>query len=544
MNFPGLKTSRPLSRRSFLCTSTFTVAKIGAAALLPVGRGFASMGFSSYIPAGTVESFLNVRSFGALGDGTHIDSEAVNQAIQAASRAGGGTVVFPSGSYLCFSIRLASHITLLLQPGCVLIAAESGRLGSYDLAEGAESAPNFQDFGHRHWHNSLIWGEGLEHVAIVGEGTIWGRGLTDGLPQSSPAAETMGVGNKALALKNCKNVQLRNFSILKGGHFGILATGVDNLLIDGLTIDTDRDGMDLDCCRNVRVTNCSVNSADDAICVKSSFALGYGRPTQDLAISNCYVTAAYRLGTMLNATWEPWIEADGRGRNGGIKFGTESNGGFINSAISNCVFEGCHGLSLETVDGARLEDLVITNITMRDLVSPPLFLRLGARMRGPAGSPVGTMKHVRISGIIASHMQYPNASTISGIPAASIEDLSIVNVQVEHGGSAQGPATLPENERSYPEYSMFGSTTPAQGFYVRHVRGFHVRDVDIQTTKEDVRPLLVLDSVAHADIRSLRSNSSPGTLLASLTNVSDITFSERNVSGSTYIRAASKQSVR
>ena len=165
-------------------------------------------------------------------------------------------------------------------------------------------------------------------------------------------------------------------------------------------------------------------------------------------------------------------------------------------------------------------------------------------MRGPAGTPVGTLKHVHISGIIASHMQYPNASIISGIPAASIEELSIVNVQVEHSGSAQGPATLPENELGYPEYSMFGPTTPAQGFYVRHVRGFHLRDVDIQTARKDVRPLLVLDSVAHADIRSLRSNSGPGVLLACLTNVSDITFSERNVSGSTYIRAARKLSVR
>ena len=70
-------------------------------------------------------------------------------------------------------------------------------------------------------------------------------------------AEQPGVGNKAIALKNCRNVQLRDFSLLKGGHFGLLLTGVDNLIIDNLTIDTDRDGMDIDCCQNVRVSNCN-----------------------------------------------------------------------------------------------------------------------------------------------------------------------------------------------------------------------------------------------------------------------------------------------
>ena len=95
-----------------------------------------------------------------------------------------------------------------------------------------------------------------------------------------------GVANKAIALKNCRNVILRDFSILHGGHFGILATGVDNLTIDNLKIDTNRDGMDIDCCRNVRVSNCSVNSPwDDGICLKSSFALGYARATEMVTIT-------------------------------------------------------------------------------------------------------------------------------------------------------------------------------------------------------------------------------------------------------------------
>src|SRR6201992_159214 len=112
------------------------------------------------------------------------------------------------------------------------------------------------------------------------------------------------MGNKTIALKNCHNVLLRDFSILKGGHFGILVTGVDNLTIDNLKIDTDRDGMDIDCCKNVRVSNCTVNSPwDDAICPKSSYALGYARATENLTISDNYVTAGYELGSGAGATW-------------------------------------------------------------------------------------------------------------------------------------------------------------------------------------------------------------------------------------------------
>ena len=173
------------------------------------------------------------------------------------------------------------------------------------------------------------------------------------------------MGNKTIGLKNCRNVVLRDFSILKGGHFGMLVTGVDNLTIDNLKIDTDRDGMDIDCCRNVRVSNCTVNSPwDDAIVPKSSFALGYNRACENITITNCYVSGCWELGSVLDGTWKRTVATGGTGR---IKFGTESNGGFKNMVISNCMFEGCQGLALETVDGALLEDVTITNITMRDI---------------------------------------------------------------------------------------------------------------------------------------------------------------------------------
>ena len=371
-------------------------------------------------PAPTLGIF-DVKLFGATADGRTVDTPAINRAIEAAAAAGGGTVHFPAGNYLCYSIRLKSNVALHLDQNAAIIAADPGATSStsYDLAEPNAPWDAYQDYGHNHWHNSLLWGEGLENISITGSGLLWGRGLSRGWGPG-PVAEHAGVANKAIALKNCRNVTLRDFSILKGGHFGILATGVDNFSIDNLKIDTDRDGIDIDCCRNVRVSNCTVNSPwDDAICPKSSYALGYARATENVTIANCYVTGMYKLGTLLDGTFQRFDAGDKHNANGRIKFGTESNGGFKNITISNCIFEGCQGFALETVDGALLEDIAITNITMRDITSAPIFLRLGSRMRGPAGVPVGSLRRVLISNVVCSNADSRFGSILCGIPSAS-----------------------------------------------------------------------------------------------------------------------------
>ncbi|MGH6631674.1 MAG: glycosyl hydrolase family 28-related protein, partial [Burkholderiales bacterium] len=130
--------------------------------------------------ATTRSSHYDVRDYGATGDGRTLDTAAINRAIAAAADAGGGTVVFPAGDYLSFSIRLKSHITLHLGPGATLIAAEppADLSHGYDPPEPNPGNDQYQDFGHSHWHNSLIWGEGLENIAITGTGRIYGLGLS------------------------------------------------------------------------------------------------------------------------------------------------------------------------------------------------------------------------------------------------------------------------------------------------------------------------------------------------------------------------------
>jgi len=503
-------------------------------------------------PSTTVR--YNAREFGAIGDGKAVDSHAINRAIDAAASNGGGTIHLPAGIYLSFSIRLKSNITLFLDQGATILAADPKETkGAYDLPE-----PNewdmYQDFGHSHWKNSLIWGIGVENVAIIGPGMINGKGLTrrsprprrplqagdtptslgGGVPNTnvqSPLGEgddhsvMNDLGNKAISFKLSRNVLLRDFSVLNGGHFALLATGVDNLTIDNLKVDTNRDGFDIDSCRNVRISNSSVNSPnDDAIVLKSSYALGYAQATENVTITNCFVSG-YDIGSLLDGTYKRNVKEapDKDGPTGRVKFGTESNGGFKNITISNVVFDHCRGLALETVDGGNIENITITNLTMRDVKNSPIFLRLGRRMRGPAGAAVGHLRRVLISDVVVYNADPRYASIISGIPGHDIEDVTLSNIRIVYqGGGTQAQAALtpPEKETNYPEPSMFGDI-PSYGLYIRHVKGIAVNNVEVGYELEDMRPAFVLQDVSAADFSHVKTKTAKGAFTFQLRNVSD-----------------------
>jgi polygalacturonase len=486
---------------------------------------------------------FDVRTYGATGDGKTVDTPAINKAIEAAAAAGGGLVLLPAGEYLCFSIRLKSRVSLYLAQGATIVAAASPLPGEttgyqggvYDPAEPNTSYDAFQDYGHNHWHNSLLWGENLEDISIFGPGLIYGKGLSFGasrMPRGDYPiyrAEQPGVGNKAIALKNCRNVILRDFSILKGGHFGMLLTGVDNLTIDNLKIDTDRDGMDIDCCRNVHVSNCTVNSPwDDAICPKSSFALGYNRATENLTIANCYVMGNYELGTVLDGTFKKFADdVKGVPRTGRIKCGTESNGGFKNITITGCIFEGCQGLALESEDGALCEDITISNITQRDVIQAPLFFRLGARLRGPKGTGnqstvVGTLQRVLVSNFVSYNTDSRVCSLMSGIPGYDIKDVKLSNIFIQHRGGAYDDLVKvvpPENIDKYPDPGMFGPM-PAAGFFFRHLRNLELSHVEIAPINPDPRPSFYLQDVSRVDLLGVTAPTSPKAF--SLHRVTDL----------------------
>ena len=482
---------------------------------------------------------FDITAFGAKGDGKTQNRDAINKAIDAAAAAGGGTVEIPAGAWVTGSIRLRSNVILHLAPGALIEAGADA--SAYDPAEPSDWT-RFQDFGHSHFHNSLIWGESLENIGITGSGRISGKALNRG--------ERGGGADKAIALKLCRNVVLRDFSISNGGHFGILASGVDNLTVDNLQIDTNRDGIDIDSCRNVRISNSSINSPnDDAITLKGTHALGAARPTENVTITNCLVSG-YEIGSLLDGTMRRTVQRapDRDGPTGRIKIGTETEGDFRNITISNVVFDTSRGLALESVDGAHIEDVAISNITMRDVSNAPIFIRLGNRMRAPEGTPVGSIRRINISNVIAYNADPRYGSIISGIPGHDVEDVSLRGIRIIYKGGlsldqvrkqppdlvntfffrASGgvpprePYDTPEREKEYPEPSMFGML-PAWGFFVRHAKNIELRDLDLGVLKEDSRPVFVLDSVEHVDFehcRTARPTGAPAFVMKSAKAVS------------------------
>ncbi len=532
-------------RRDFLKLAGAGVAGATTSTILSPG----AQAYAAAIPATGISGVFDVRTFGATGDGKTIDTPAINKAIETANAKGGGTVRVPPGTYVCYSIHLKSNIVLYLEQGATIVAGPvplaGTTTGGFDPAVPPQPWEAYQDFEHNHWHNSMIWGEDIENCAIMGPGLIWGRGLSVGRPvnyKEQPYDEheltwqgLPGVANKIISLKNCRNVILRDFSMLKGGNFCILATAVDNLTIDNLKIDTNRDGIDVDGCRNTRITNCSVNSPyDDGITPKSSFALGYLRATENLTISNCYMTGAYIPGTMLDGTWKLWPEGIKVHRNGRIKCGTESNGGFKNIAITNCVFDGGYGFALESVDGALLEDITFTGITMRNIANTPIMLRLGSRLRGPEGTKVGTLKRIILSNIVSynSATEFGGGGIIAGIPGHNIEDIKVNNCYFHHRGGA-GKETAggipPESESAYPDPNMFGAL-PSSGFYVRHVNNIEFTNVEIAYSGSDPRPAFWLSGVDGADFFRVKAPKATAGNTISMNDVKDFrTLATRNV---------------
>jgi polygalacturonase len=498
-----------VGRRSLLAAGAASLVTFGSvrrAGATDRARFARSRDISAGLPSGWVD----VRKFGATGDGSTVDSRAINRAIDHVAARGGGTVYFPPGTYASYTIRLKSHVILHLEVGATILAAstplEGVESGGYDHAEPQGAWEPYQDYGHNHWHNSLIWGEGLNDIAIVGLGLIDGKGLSRGRGDAGlPDSSKPGVGNKTIALKNCRNVLLRDFKVLRGGWFVVLATGVDNMTIDNLLVDTNRDGFDIDCCRNVRVTNCTVNSPwDDAIVPKSSYALGYSRVTENVTIDNCYVTGGYEIGSVIDGTWRK-VTPGTVPTTGRIKCGTESNGGFKNIVITNCVFEACNGFALESEDGALCEDITISNITMRDVTTGPFFLRLGRRMRGPAGVPVGTVRRILIDNVTSSNAALL-PSIIAGVEGHPVEDVSISNVYLQQcgGGTSELAKRIPPlEEAKYPDPSMFGPL-PASGFFIRQARNIALSNVELVVLAPDARPAFWMQDVDGIDLFRLR----------------------------------------
>jgi len=423
----------------------------------------------------TAATQVSVRARGARGDGRTRDTRAIQAAIDAAA-AGGGTVVFPPGEYVSGTIHLRSHVTLRLEEGATLVASADD--ADFDpperLAYESYADPETTDFAF-----ALLRGRSVEDVAIIGPGRIDGN-------------RSWRTGPKPIALKLCRRVRIRDLRLDNAGNYNISLLGCDGVDIQGVTIRNGySDGIDPDCCRHVRIADCDVESRDDAIALKASYALGARRATEDVAVARC------RLVSMHNA----------------LKLGTESVGDFRDIAFRDCAVAGrrhlvkghmSSGVSLETVDGGLLERVSVSRIRMAD-VRAPLFVRLARRGQAPGPARAGSVTDVSISDVVATGAM--TASSITGIPGHPVGRIALSGFRVTAlgGGSAELVShAVPQFERRYPDATMFPDL-PAYGLYCRHVSALSLDGIDLRVERPDGRPAVMFDDSCETDVSSVRA---------------------------------------
>jgi polygalacturonase len=389
----------------------------------------------------------SVRDFGAQGDGVTLDTESIQDAIDDCSAGEGGAVHFPPGRFLTGSLFLRSCVRMHLEHGAVL-------LGS----------PNPDDYT-----GALIRGEGLDNVAIEGGGTINGQGqafwtgerLAHNVRKPKPDRP-----HALIHLVKCTNVRLRDIRLEDSPCYTVWLLGCENGLIDGVTIDNpldapNTDGLDVDCCRDIRIANCSIRAGDDCIALKSDTArLGENMPCEDIVVSNCTLSSTACA----------------------VRVGYEGDGVIRNCSFSNLVIRdtdigldivsilpGAPNPGLNITSGACIERISFAN-TVMDNVNRPFFIWMGNETERPFG---GAIRDIVIDGLTATAKA---AGYIGGTPEHCVEGVEIRGARIAIAGNAADGATNADQD-------VWGARTPPHAIICRNVRDLRLDGVRLDWTR-------------------------------------------------------------
>ena len=304
---------------------------------------------------------FDVRDFGATGNGSTFDDDAIDRAINAAaSEGGGGTVVFPAGTYRSRTIHLKSNITLQLNSGSTVVAASSG----LDAAEPNPSGTTSRTSATATSTTRCSSARTSRTSSITGTGTFDGDGLTT--DNNVPT----GQGDKILSLKRCSNLRIQDVTFRRGGHFALLINGCNGVTFDNLKVFStdDRDGVNLINSWNVDIANSRIEASDDALGLKSDFALGQTFVSENIRVRDSTIRST---------------------ENNAVQFGSETCGNFrdIRFERLNITGAGKAGMGIVSMDGSIIEDIHYRDITLTR-TSSPIYIKIGERRRCP-GSPAG-----------------------------------------------------------------------------------------------------------------------------------------------------------
>ena len=439
-------------------------------------------------------------------DGKTLDSPAINAAIDACSKAGGGVVYCSPGNYLCGTVELKSNVTLYLEAGAVI-------LGSTDVAQYTpKPGPDPKaDAGQGH----LIYARDVENVSIVGPGKVDGQGKSFWVPSNRKPVPESQMWSDArhvdwkhnarispmVELVNCTNLRLESIELTGASGWTLRPLNCTRVFIQGIVIRNpaigpNTDGIDLTGCQNVVISDCLIDTGDDAICLKSENPYGNGpQLSANIAVTNCIITSSTN----------------------GFKIGTATQGGFENITFSNSTIVSndpdiasrmVAGIAIEMVDGGWIDGIVISGIQIQD-ARAPLFIR-----RGNRSNPFPTDKS-RLRGVLIEEVHATGAiltSSITGIPGMDVEDVRLSNIHIDTvmpGKKEWLPSSVPEVPAAYPQSRMFG-WLPASGLYCRHVRGLSLRDISFTAPPDEWRNTMIFDDVRQLTLDSFRTTPASG----------------------------------
>jgi len=448
-------------------------------------------------PGTAPQTVKNILDYRADRSGRMLSTGSIQRAIDDVFKAGGGTVQIPPGTFLTGRIDLRSRVTLYLERGGTL-------LGSTAIRDYA--SPETGDTDERH----LIFAKDAEDVTITGPGRIDGQGPSfwepSGQPPSAPDEQWHAVASHDLKPKasgrpspmlyfvSCRQLRIKDVQIENSPGWTVNAVNCDDVVIQGIAIRNpidgpNTDGIDLTGCQNVVVTHCSVETGDDAVCLKSINPFGpEPRLIKNVRVTNC------SLITCCN----------------GFKLGTDSAGGFEDITFSDSVVQNkdvpfkdrvISGIALEVVDGGWIDGVTVSGIRMQR-TRAPIFIHMGnrQRLREHHG-----LRNVRIDDVQASDALL--ASSITGLPGTYAHDISLSNIRVNTSLACRPDwveRPVPEKPTQYPEAWMFGML-PASGLYARHVRNLHLSHIEMDATAGEERPTMVFDDVIGATVAELSS---------------------------------------
>lgn len=461
---------------------------------------FISVALLQCNPPNSAHGDFNITDYGAKGDSLTMNTSAIQQAIDDCTASGGGRVLVPPGKFVTGALMLKSNVELHLMKGAYLYGSTLARDYPHRITCMKSFRPNsderLQFFG-------LIMADGASHISITGQGTIDGRGALSEDFRSYPTTEDGSAWHKPerprlIMMYNSRHIKIHDVSILHPANWANHYKRCDFLDIRGVYIyahgNANNDGIDLDECQDVTLSDVVIDADDDGLVFKS---LGT-RDSRNITVTNSIISSKITP----------------------IKVGTETGGGFQNITISNCIIRPSRekhvfdphrkpvygaGIALEIVDGGIMDGVSISNIVIENSYAP-FFLKLGNRGRkyGEETPTPGQMRNIILDNIICRNVQNDFTSTVTGFPGHYIQNLTLSNIRMEMLGGTQTDQwnPMPENEKKYPWPGMFGNELPypAYGIYFRHVKNLRLFNVQTTFEQEDVRPAIHLENVENARI--------------------------------------------